>query len=263
MSTFNYEGHYKCECGKEFTNSQKFNGHKTQCKEHLIAVGKYENRKSLQKLFTTELAIKGSKTKDFNWKKKQEITLKTWISEKHTCEKCGKIMTEKYGSGRFCSRACANSHTRTEESKEKTSKSLALKYTDPNYTSPEFQYNFKTGVYKGYFCRSSYELIFLVYCDLKKIKWEPVKESFKYWHPKKECYKHYIPDVFLPDFDTYVEIKGHHQYYDEDEIIAKLHEVQVVGYRVLYIEDTLIKSYQKYIRSILHIKDITTLYENV
>lgn len=33
-------------------------------------------------------------------------------------------MTEKYGSGRFCSRACANSRTPSVETKDKISKSL-------------------------------------------------------------------------------------------------------------------------------------------
>lgn len=35
------------------------------------------------------------------------------------CEKCGKPMTELFGSGRFCSRGCANSHQRSKESREK------------------------------------------------------------------------------------------------------------------------------------------------
>lgn len=36
----------------------------------------------------------------------------------YICEKCGKLVTEKYGSGRFCSRACANSRNLTEEQKK-------------------------------------------------------------------------------------------------------------------------------------------------
>lgn len=40
------------------------------------------------------------------------------------CEKCGKPIESKFGTGRFCSRACANSRTRSKESKQKTSESL-------------------------------------------------------------------------------------------------------------------------------------------
>ena len=38
---------------------------------------------------------------------RKKAKLDDWISEKHLCEVCGKIMTKKYGSGRFCSKACS------------------------------------------------------------------------------------------------------------------------------------------------------------
>lgn len=40
------------------------------------------------------------------------------------CEKCKKVYENVYGSGRFCSRACANSRVRTDEIKSKISESL-------------------------------------------------------------------------------------------------------------------------------------------
>ena len=46
------------------------------------------------------------------------------------CEKCGKPVYEKFGSGRFCSRSCANSHAQTEAMNE--SRRLKLKKT-PDY----------------------------------------------------------------------------------------------------------------------------------
>jgi hypothetical protein len=42
----------------------------------------------------------------------------------HICERCGEIMTTKFGSGRFCSRACANARDHSEETKEKISQAL-------------------------------------------------------------------------------------------------------------------------------------------
>lgn len=36
----------------------------------------------------------------------------------YKCERCGKLVIEKYGSGRFCSRSCANSRIHTEEQKK-------------------------------------------------------------------------------------------------------------------------------------------------
>ena len=32
--------HFTCECGQEFDNPQKFNGHKSHCEVHLKAVNK-------------------------------------------------------------------------------------------------------------------------------------------------------------------------------------------------------------------------------
>lgn len=40
------------------------------------------------------------------------------------CSKCGKAVYEKYGSGKFCSRKCANSRTFSKETNEKRSKSV-------------------------------------------------------------------------------------------------------------------------------------------
>ena len=40
------------------------------------------------------------------------------------CEKCGKEHDGSFGSGRFCSRSCANSHKHSEVQKQKISNSL-------------------------------------------------------------------------------------------------------------------------------------------
>ena len=119
---------YICECGRKFDNPQAFNGHKSHCKVHQEF--KYGN---LTTLNTAQLARQEAFEKTMSAKKekllkeKQEIKekeLELWISEKHTCENCGKVMTERYGSGRFCSRSCANFRVKSEESKLKVSESL-------------------------------------------------------------------------------------------------------------------------------------------
>ena len=110
---------YTCECGKTFTEPNKFNGHKSNCEVHRTLKGTWELR-------TIHAHYAGQKSKEAA-EKRAQAKLEQWISEQHTCEKCGKIMTEKYGSGRFCSRACANSHDRTEESKQKISQIMRQK----------------------------------------------------------------------------------------------------------------------------------------
>ena len=44
------------------------------------------------------------------------------------CERCGKQVEVKFGSGRFCSRACANTRAHTDETKEKIRQTLLKRY---------------------------------------------------------------------------------------------------------------------------------------
>ena len=105
-----------CECGKLFTDGQSFNGHKANCKDHIIK--KYG---SLDPLL--EKQIKLSKSLKVTYatisSDLQNKKLADWLATSPHCEKCGKLMTEKFGSGRFCSRACANSRERSDETKAK------------------------------------------------------------------------------------------------------------------------------------------------
>lgn len=119
---------YTCECGRTFTEPNKFNGHKSNCRIHHEAKGTLEQYKQKKLQNINAAKVSGIKSKEKADKKKEQ-KLNSWISEQHTCERCGKIMTEKFGSGRFCSRSCSNSHDKTEESREKISKSIKSKYT--------------------------------------------------------------------------------------------------------------------------------------
>ena len=56
------------------------------------------------------------KHRRFLEKKAKELEI--WISEKHECACCHKIMTEKYGSGKYCCKKCACTHPHTEETKK-------------------------------------------------------------------------------------------------------------------------------------------------
>ena len=120
---------YNCVCGKTFNNPQKFNGHKTHCKEHLISCGKYENRLEQQKKFIAAGNLVSRKQHD-EAKLNKQLQLEKWISENHTCEKCGKVMTEKFASGRFCSRSCANGRSHSEETITKISDKLNSNKSD-------------------------------------------------------------------------------------------------------------------------------------
>lgn len=58
-------------------------------------------------------------------------------------------------------------------------------------------------VYNGYRFRSRLEARWAVFFDAAKIKYEYEPEGFELSDGTK-----YLPDFYLPDFDTYVEVKG-------------------------------------------------------
>ena len=125
MKKRDYSGNFQCVCGREYTNSQAFKGHQSQCKVYLeskgIDVTQYQQQRRAKELYTK------SQSKEYIEEQKilkKKLKLEAWVNENHTCEKCGKVMTEKFGSGRFCSRTCANSHNHTDEARLKVAATL-------------------------------------------------------------------------------------------------------------------------------------------
>jgi len=116
---------FKCECGKEFENAQSYNGHKSHCKAHYLA--KYGSLEQYNKNEANCKKRVENAGKAYNAKRIQAAIDKAanWVKEKHTCEKCGKVMTQKYGSGRFCSEACSHSHIITDNQKQKLRETIA------------------------------------------------------------------------------------------------------------------------------------------
>lgn len=105
-----------CECGKEFDNPQRFNGHKSHCvTHHLFKYG------SLDKL--KEATDKQARAHSLHSKEKRKEISLMWGLDGHKCERCGSIITQKFGSGRFCCRSCANNRKHSEETKKKISES--------------------------------------------------------------------------------------------------------------------------------------------
>lgn len=114
-------GKYSCICGFTTDNSGSYVGHCRHCKEHLISKGKYEKIREMDKKFAkiardalcAKLALE------------KEEQMSKWVSEKHKCKTCGKIMTEKFGSGIYCCRSCANKRTHSDTTRAKIQRSLA------------------------------------------------------------------------------------------------------------------------------------------
>ena len=89
------------------------------------------------------------------------------------CEKCNQLHDGTYGSGRFCSRSCANARIKTKEIKEKVSQTLKNRYNKDEIPIckkcgivPEIKY--KKGVY-CYPCSYSPKRIFWESGNNKKV----------------------------------------------------------------------------------------------
>lgn len=106
---------FKCVCGRVFENPQSFNGHKSHCAQHLESTGRLHVRQQVDQANKNKI----SKTLRDKALAKNKECQTIWENEKHVCERCGKIMKVKYGSGRFCSKKCANSKKHTEITKQK------------------------------------------------------------------------------------------------------------------------------------------------
>lgn len=197
------------------------------------------------------------------------------MKKEYTCEKCGKIVTEYYGSGRFCSRSCANTRQHSEETKHKIQQSVKLNpagwaskewinehkkekriqycilcnnvlsskntsgyckncYTkNPKYKSGGLRRGAgigKKGWYKGIYCYSTYELVYVIYNIDNNITFKPCKKVYEYmWEGK--VHKYY-PDFELSD-GTIIEIKG----YSNAQTEAKLNSVKDREIKILYKKD--------------------------
>lgn len=180
------------------------------------------------------------------------------------CDKCYKEHDGTYGSGKYCSIKCANSRNFSEESKKK--KSLANKgkkswnkgikwgtieseclYCGKNIThwksTPKKYHpecwlkssggvrkgagNGKSGWYRGHWCDSSYELVWVIYQLDHDRPFERNKEKFPYiWEDKERMY---IPD-FIQNGEL-IEIKG----YVNNQTKIKLNLIN--NLKVLFRED--------------------------
>lgn len=206
-----------------------------------------------------------------------------------SCEKCGEDHDGGFGSGRFCSRSCANSRPRSDKTRAKIGDALrekpsphkgkhfvardericptcaasfAVISTNPKkYCSlkcnpkvggyREGSGRAKTGYYCGIYCGSSYELVWVIH-------------RLDHGLPAKR-FEGFLTDgvtTYYPDFlddDTIIEIKG---YEDKKSVDRKTKLAQDKGYRVelLYRED--LAEQFKWVSDNYQYSDIWELYDD-
>lgn len=110
----------------------------------------------------------------------------------------------------------------------------------------------KKGRYKGYYCYSTYELVWTIYCLDHNIVFSRCKKYYNYDY--KGARRRYYPDYEMED-GTLIELKGYH-----DELVdIKAHAVTDVPLFILYKED--LQYMFDYVRDNYSYKNLEELYD--
>ena len=179
--------------------------------------------------------------------KRKEINEKVSLKMKKDghikqCEFCGNDFKTKRKIKRFCNSSCSTKKLHTDvDFREKIKKKL-----DENGNWGGYQKNSsrgKSGWYKGYWCDSSYELVYVIYNLEHNIKFQRNKEGFEYIFNNK-TYKYY-PDFILDD-GTYIEIKNFLTEQVKEKIKQFKHKLNILFKKdILYMFDYVINKYGK------------------
>lgn len=111
------------------------------------------------------------------------------------------------------------------------------------------------GWYKGFFCDSTYELVYIIYNLDHNIEFSRCPESINYQYSFNGKLHKYYPDFILPD-GSLVEIKG----YSSSLVDAKINSVNDRKITVLYEND--LQYAFSYVKENYKVINIQDLYES-
>jgi endogenous inhibitor of DNA gyrase (YacG/DUF329 family) len=159
------------------------------------------------------------------------------INKLHTKEHHEKIIKSKRKNGTLY---------HTEDTKKRISETLKKIFNSESFDKSKFLQrkiqSYKYGYHKGFYCRSSYEKIFIDFCEIYKIKLlssENNKFSVKYYTDEL-IQRTYFPDFYLPDLDIVVEIKPLSMYDYGNNISKYLAIMKVYRFIVITEEEHLL-----------------------
>ena len=130
-------------------------------------------------------------------------------SKKSCSKKCGNILksinNKKTNLGKTKYATPHLMKMSIERSGKKRSKKIC-KNISKGTTNWLIKTNFKaTYKFGGYRMRSKWERLFAKFLDLNNIKWKYEPKKFYL----KQLNHYYLPDFYIPEWDTYVEVKGY------------------------------------------------------
>lgn len=216
-------------CKKECKNANSLRNHERLCKfnpDNQIAqngFGKYNSDIKNKKRVVWNKGL----TKDTN-----DSLLKMSVSVKTRCEKFGGPFAGKRHS-------------------EETKRKIALSVAGNTHGNRS-----KKGYYKGFFCGSSYELVYVIYNIDHNIPFARCDRFYDYRY--KGNTSRYFPDFELPD-GTIVEIKGYHT----ELVDIKAASVTDRPIQILYRKD--LEEHFNYVCSTYDVKEseVYKLYDSI
>ena len=172
-----------------------------------------EINKKVSKTLTGISTTKGGKVS-------VEDNKKHYYSSPKICPICNKVISYENRHHKTCSFECGKKMF-VKSNRERGTYKKTGGYREGSGRS-------KSGYYKGFFCGSTYELVYYIYCKDHNIRVERNEQTYPYeWEGKTHTY---LPD-FITD-DGLVEIKGYHT----KQVDAKVSAVDK-AIKVLYIKD--------------------------
>lgn len=222
-------------CGKTCKNRNSLCNHERLCKEN-------PDRQVLNNI--NHNIIEGFNNKGRTaWNK--GLTKDTDERVKYISEHMKQIMLEKGHIGYVGLKGSENVSVRIDV-REKISKRMSERYAFPRGWA-------KRGWYKNIWCDSSWELAYILFAEDHYINFERNRKSFEYiWDGYTH---HYTPDFYLPDINSYLEIKG--QYDEKVEAKVKQFPENLIIYQYDEMKPILEYVMNKYG------EDFTSLYENI
>lgn len=217
------EKEFVCKhCGKKFDKKQKLGGHIIWCKKNPQRSGVSNLKDYLIKGNPQNFEIFNKECDDLFcvYCGKQCKSLNSLKNHEKRC-KCNpnRIYTKNSGLAKYNELIKNNERkpwnkglTKEDHPSIKKSSETYLKHIKEGLVQPgggyrecAVKYHYKYGKYKGFYCDSSWELAFLVYCLENNINIKRNTQKFEYVVDGKK--HNFIPDFILNE-NEYIEIKG-------------------------------------------------------
>lgn len=199
---------YKCKyCGKICKNKNSQAQHEVRCKSNPNRIDVNQSTKNLlayiHKLKTGEL----KKINTNQYTKAKNLGLPKPEISQETREK-------------LSARSAARKHSLETIDKISNSMKKAVREHPESYSASNVNGRVKKVAYKDHILDSSWEVEVAKFLDSYDIRWEKPTTGFDYIYDGKTHI--YYPDFYLPDFNTYIEVKG----YKRKRDLAKWSSVQ-------------------------------------